>query len=388
MEIYIINLVLISILAILLYLIEAHNTKRGKLIFLSFSTIQLILLNGLRSEIVGADTTSYLIFFNNLKNQDMQTVLSGRLEMGFSFFSKLLVEIGFNERMFLFAVSAAILIPVAIFIYKNSYNVYLSYYFYITFGFYGATFNTLRQNIAYGIILLSFTYIKERKFLKFLIVIVIASSFHISAWLFLPAYFLSKIKLTIPIVGLIGIVSLIMLVFKNKIMSIIIVYFYSSYSVVQTGSYSWFIFNLFLFLLAMLFYPKKNIQTLTKSQELIKEKDMKIMGKSNFYELNNNKFLENDSNNKNTELRMYYMITLIGILFMMFTSVAENVMRVANYYYLFIILLLPAVISRVKNKYIRLLITLLLVFGIAIVYIYLLSKPNDQNDVPYQFLWK
>lgn len=387
MEIYIINIIVLSFWACLLYLLKIHNTKNGKMIFLSLATFQLIILQGLRAQSVGTDTITYLQFFNSAKINDLQTVLDRRFEVGYNLFTKFFADIGFNEQMFLFAVSATILIPVAIFIYRHSTNVYLSFYFYITFGFYAASFNTLRQNIAYGFILLSFKYIKERRFLSFLILVTIASIFHASAWIFLPAYFLARVKLTTPIVTVIGVVSLGIFIFRNQVMNLVTGYIFTNYAVVQTGAYSWFLFNLLLFCGTMLYYRQTtNVNRMEEGVNLTNKNDI-----SSKVKLSNNR-LKNNAGYKSkkfddSETRMYYMLTLVGIILMMFATIAENVMRVANYYYLFIILLLPAVIKLIRNKYIRFIITVSLVFGMAIVYIFFLTTPSDHRFVPYEFYW-
>lgn len=58
------------------------------------------------------------------------------------------------------------------------------------FLFYNLTFNILRQGMAMLLIVWGFKYIKEKKFWRYLIVIIIASGFHNTAWIALFLYVL------------------------------------------------------------------------------------------------------------------------------------------------------------------------------------------------------
>jgi len=368
MAIYILNIIGISFLALLLYLMKQHNTHIGKKIFVLITTNQLITILGLRAAGVGADTHNYLHFYNLVKELDWQIILEDRFEIGYKLINKFFALLGFGDQLFLFGISALIIIPVAIFIYKNSHNIYLSFYFYITFGFYAASFNTLRQCIAYGFVLLSFNFIKEKKPIPFLITVFLASTFHISALFFLPAYFLARIKLTKVTISILGILTLILFTFRFQIMNLVVSSIFENYSIVQTGAYEWLTFTLIIFIGAMLFYPTNKSEThnncLQDTTGALKSVNTEV-----------------------TTIRMYYILTLIGIIIMLFATTASNVMRIANYYYIFIILLIPAVLTRTKNKYVKAIITIVLFIGMGIVYIYFLNTPSDHRYVPYEFFW-
>ncbi|MCA1010725.1 EpsG family protein [Halobacillus halophilus] len=375
MLIYIINVILLSFVVLVLFVLNLLDTKKGKMTFLIIATLQLILLQGLRNESVGADTRSYLKYFNHIQYFDMEAFISHRFEIGYKFLNNLLAQIGINDQIFLTLVSALILVPVSVFLYKNSTNVYLSLYLYITFGFYAASFNTLRQNIAYGIILLSFQYIRDRKFIPFLLIVLLASTFHFSALIFAFAYFLARIKLTIPTVSLIVILTIPIAFLKNQITAFIISNFYQTYNVTHTNAYTWFFFNLTLFAIAMLYH-----------QQII-EGNEKRLKKKNDRNLNQKPIQKSEYITNTKSIEMYYTLTFIGILLMLFASVSTNAMRIVNYFYLFIIVLLPASISGIRSKYIRSIVTLMLIFGAATVYIYFLNTPSDHNFVPYKFYW-
>lgn len=80
---------------------------------------------------------------------------------------------------------------------KYSSNIYISIIVSIALGSLGFALSALRQVLALSFIILSFRFIEERKFIKFTLLVLFASLFHITAIVFLIAYFLYRIKLSI-----------------------------------------------------------------------------------------------------------------------------------------------------------------------------------------------
>lgn len=85
---------------------------------------------------------------------------------------------------------------------RYSCNILLSYAFYIIFFGVILTVNLQRNIKAILIVLNSFKYVRERKFIKFLLLILIAMQFHISAIVYIFIYFLYN-KLLKPIIVII-----------------------------------------------------------------------------------------------------------------------------------------------------------------------------------------
>ena len=74
----------------------------------------------------------------------------------------------------------------------RSKNVYIIFY---TFPlFYLSFLSLMRQGVAISLIFYSYTYIKDRKLIKFIFIIVLASLFHKTALMILPIYFFYNIK--------------------------------------------------------------------------------------------------------------------------------------------------------------------------------------------------
>ncbi len=85
-------------------------------------------------------------------------------------------------------------VSVALFLYKYSDNYILSIYLFITSGCFLWLVNGFRQFLAVAFILFFVDWIKERKTIPFLIVVILAYYIHSSAILWIPVYFLINLK--------------------------------------------------------------------------------------------------------------------------------------------------------------------------------------------------
>ena len=121
--------------------------------------------------------------------------LSAKFEAGFI---KLidLIQLFTDEPQWLFVVCAFIFsLFTAIAIYQQSNDYALSFLVVVISGIYFAYLNLMRNYVALAIVLYAFKYIEERKFKHFLFWVLLASSFHVTALLFLPVYFIYNIKI-------------------------------------------------------------------------------------------------------------------------------------------------------------------------------------------------
>ncbi len=99
----------------------------------------------------------------------------------------------FNDRQSIIYVSAIIGIFIAFLAYlrNRSGNFALAVLGYMTY-IYFPMMNTIRMGISVAVVLFSYEYIAQKKFWKFLIGVLIATSFHYSAIIVLPCYFFSN----------------------------------------------------------------------------------------------------------------------------------------------------------------------------------------------------
>ena len=96
--------------------------------------------------------------------------------------------------MFFLITSVIINVGITIFIIKNSEYIFLSMYFYITTFSYYLTMNGLRQYIASVILISGYKYLLSGNFKKYLIFVLAAFTFHSTALIMIPIYFLVQKK--------------------------------------------------------------------------------------------------------------------------------------------------------------------------------------------------
>ncbi|MCP3761404.1 EpsG family protein [Domibacillus sp. A3M-37] len=196
MKILLFNLTIVYVSSLLARLnFKTHtlesNQKYYNNFFVFFALLSLILVSGLRFD-VGTDYYTYMGLYENIF-PNITNPLS-ESEPGFVILCKILYKISTNSQMMFFVTAVITNICVVLTLRKYSNMFELSMYLYITtFTFYSA-FNGLRQYMAAAIIFLGLKYLIERKAIKYLATILIASSFHTSALIMIPVYFLVNYK--------------------------------------------------------------------------------------------------------------------------------------------------------------------------------------------------
>lgn len=144
---------------------------------------------------VGTDYNTYVSLFNQFSALSLGEYIqeSSTAEPGFY----LLIQISnfITGDSYLMFSLAAIITSVFFYLGLRRYDVKhpaLVYFLYLTILF-PMTLNVMRQGIAISICFYAFSFIMERNFKKYLIWILIASLFHISALLLLPVYFVNRL---------------------------------------------------------------------------------------------------------------------------------------------------------------------------------------------------
>lgn len=91
--------------------------------------------------------------------------------------------------------SAIVLVFVFLAIYRQSVNVPLAIFFFVATNNYFLSINVVAQFIAISLCLFACEYVEKHKPIQFFLIVFIAMGFHASAFVFLPVYFLSRVKI-------------------------------------------------------------------------------------------------------------------------------------------------------------------------------------------------
>lgn len=213
---------------------------KNKKTFCIVISLQLFLILALRNTaMVDVDIPVYDkafqiirdISFPNLLSETGFFILRGFVgfEGGYVLFNWLISHIGIGFHGFLVICGAINCVSVGRFIYKYSDNPLLSFSIFIAFDMYTYCFFILRQSLALSIILWAVPFMLERKRLKAMLIILLASSFHLTASIIIPLLFVFDKPITrnkFIFVSLIGIfLTFVSPFIYNNIISKILIYF-------------------------------------------------------------------------------------------------------------------------------------------------------------------
>jgi len=193
MAVYYINLALIFLLAFPLCIIKP--TKWKKAVYLAITFGWMWFLATFRYNI-GFDYDSYIDIFDQLtQSGSIKTMLDKGFEPGFLLLTRFMTFFVQSSVVMYGIYSAIIFIPVAWFIYKYCDTAWLSTWLFVTLAFFPTELNFIRQGIACSISLLGYKFLREKKLLPYLLIVLLAASFHKTALILIPIYFLCHIKL-------------------------------------------------------------------------------------------------------------------------------------------------------------------------------------------------
>lgn len=138
---------------------------------------------------VGADFGGYYWGYVNYV-QELPTRLANWDEPGIALIAKILYFFSQDGAAFIF-VTAALTVSLFVFtLSKHTDDFFFVIMLYIFTSCWSGCFNGVRQYLAAAILFAGHRFIFDRKLIKYCIVVFIASSFHITALIMLPIYFL------------------------------------------------------------------------------------------------------------------------------------------------------------------------------------------------------
>ncbi|MDE6019916.1 MAG: EpsG family protein, partial [Ruminococcus sp.] len=154
------------------------------------SYIQFVILCSFRDFSVGQDTENYRVAYENINKIGLKSFFLFGWEPGFVLINLLFAKLGFSFRILLSSIGIFSYYSVFRFINKYSPYPWLSILIYIGFGNFYVSLFVLRQTLAIAVLLYGFKYIINRQFYQFCLIVILATSFHLTAILFLITYYL------------------------------------------------------------------------------------------------------------------------------------------------------------------------------------------------------
>lgn len=187
MDIFFILYIVVAALAFL-----DMTTVKNKYIFVMFFGIFIIFLSGIRWE-TGTDWEPYYNYFikNNYMNDFIQDEV--HFEIGYAMLNFIAKEVFSSYSGLLFLIATIIVFLKYFTIYQ--YAAYPLVGLFINFINFNGDLFPVRQMIAVAICAFAVRYIIQRNQIYFILFVICAMSFHISAIIFLPAYYIFYLKI-------------------------------------------------------------------------------------------------------------------------------------------------------------------------------------------------
>ena len=175
---------------------EEHN-KAYKLYFIVVSII-MILIIGLKARTVGCDIKSYYYTYQQMAHRDFNYLLEPDVgDKGYVFIQILFNKLGLEFQVLNVVYAIFNISTVSYLIYKKSALPMLSYILYITYEFFVLDLSMIRQTTAMSIVILAILNDKSngiKSFIKFELIILVAYFIHASAIICIPIWFLNRLK--------------------------------------------------------------------------------------------------------------------------------------------------------------------------------------------------
>ena len=220
-------MVALLLLAALLF----RGNKKGSIAFIFIAFLILFTVMGLRdANSVGQDASgangSYPLIFQRTGQKDWSE-LAGRgaqnFNIGFSYLIKLIYILTDGDYQKLITIiSLFVMFSYMRFIWKYSPSPIQSVLYFLGLLYYIMLFDALKQAVAMAVLLFAFDAIFENKPIKYVLLVLIAAQFHFPAMVFLPAYWISKMKMSRSFVVLLGFLLIVTYIFREQILNLML----------------------------------------------------------------------------------------------------------------------------------------------------------------------
>lgn len=200
------------------------GNKKGSKAFIFTATAVMFVIIGLRDAYsIGIDSaSSYISSFNKIASGNMQLVEDGENFL-FYYLMKVVSDLsGGNYQTFVIVISAIVMLCTGHFVSRYSVSPIQSFCYYWGLLLYIFMFSAEKQALAMAVLLLAFDAIIDRKPIRFILLVLIASQFHFPALVFLPAYWIAKIKIDRNFVFVLGGMLILTFIFRDVILNLML----------------------------------------------------------------------------------------------------------------------------------------------------------------------
>lgn len=347
-------LLLVPILMQHIHVKRLPYQKKNRAALAVFFLIYTLLL-ALRHGCVGTDTETYIDFFNQYAAMDWAEIRSIPYERGFVYFNKLVSCVSAQPQFYLAVVAVAISAMIYPTYKRLCRDTSLTIVLFCVISTFVMSFSGIRQMIAIGLGTVAYEFVRRRKLPLFLLTVVVAFSFHNSAFMLVFMYPMYHARITRrKVIALVPILAVVF-AFNESIFSVLslILERYTRFEteINRTGAYTMLVLFAAFAVMSYLFPEDEKL-----SEETIGMRNL----------------------------------LLLSVLIQMFVPLHTLVMRMNYYFIIFIPLLMPKIIEARSERWNQIAMTarhVMVVF--FLLYFFVNASGGGNLDVfPYHFFWE
>lgn len=226
MTVYTWMVVLLLLAALLL-----NGNKKGNIGFILVAFVLLFVVLGLRNvNTAGLDSSgasgSYPVIFQRYGQAAWGTLYSEggeNFNIGFKYLSKGLYELTDGDyQLYIMILMFFVVFSYMRFIKKYSPAPIQSVLYLLGLLYFTLLMDALKQALAMSVLLFAFDAIFEKKPVKFVLLVLLATSFHFPALIFLPAYWLAKMRVDRNYLLLLALILILTYIFRDRILNLML----------------------------------------------------------------------------------------------------------------------------------------------------------------------
>ncbi len=243
-------------LVMLAFTIGYHFLKTGEQRRLAYysACFFLILMFSTQNYTVSGDNSEYMRQYEIISTLPLSKMLVHKFEIGFVLLCRLLHFLFKGERVLLVVMSVMILVPFCWSYEKETEDPMIALMSFLALGMYMNAIIYWRQLAAMAILTFSYRYLRERRFLPFLLVVLAAMSFHKTAIVFIGLYMVYRLPINKWLLVTCAAVSILLGFFGDTIIELGIRLIYPRYAKFPRENLGGETMLALLWILTLLFY--------------------------------------------------------------------------------------------------------------------------------------
>ena len=329
--------------------------KRNRIALIFFFAFLTVLVM-LRHESIGNDTKNYIQYFHQVSKMNWHQVRISSEEFGFSYLNKVISLFSQNQHFYL-AVVSIITFSMIYPTYKRvCSDASLTIVLFCTMSTFVMLFSGIRQMLAIGIGFIAYEFTRNKKTIPFIICVILAMLFHISA--FILAFIYPIYHTTIKRKNLFVIIPILVgtFIFNKQIFSFLtsVLARFTRFDGQMTSTGAFTMLLLFIIFVAFSF--------LVVDESIL---DKETIGLRN--------------------------LLLFALVLQMFAPLHMLAMRLNYYYLIFIPLLMPKIVACRRQQWNQVAIAgryVMFVFFLLYFFYSAYTKENNLHVFPYHFFWE